>query len=119
VVVVCQALHGRFQQGGSIRLRITLKYLSHPIFPRNSAKNHFDYSKHISDLELELWFYAYAVFYNEYPESRAKIEELLAKGVRSPGWNLKGVLETAKTHGHPDFEKLCEFERLITAESDS
>ena len=78
-------------------------------------KRAFENIKEEDVLELELWFYAYAVFYNEYPESREKIEELLNKGVRSLGWNLKGVLEIAKKHGHPDFEKLCEFERLITA----
>ena len=78
-------------------------------------KRAFENNKGEDILELELWFYAYAVFYIEYPESREKIEELLNKGVRSLGWNLKGVLEIAKKHGHPDFEKLCEFERLITA----
>ena len=78
----------------------------------------FKHNSGREDLEIELWFYAYAVFYKEYPESREKIEELLAKGVRSPGWNLKGVLEVAKKYGHPDFEKLCEFERLITAPSE-
>ena len=84
---------------------------------RQSFK-HFGKNQNDDKDEIDLWFMAYAIFYKEYPGSREKIEQLLAKGVRSPGWNLKGVLEVAKKHGHPDFEKLCEFERLITAPSE-
>jgi Tfp pilus assembly protein PilF len=71
---------------------------------------------HNSQLEIELWFYRYAVFYKEYPESKSKIEELLKEGVRSPGWNLDGVLAVAKELGHPDYAKLEEFARDITKE---
>ncbi len=67
-------------------------------------------------LEVELWFYRYAVFYKDYPESKSKIEELLKEGVRSPGWNLDGVLAVAKELGHPDYAKLEEFAKEITKE---
>ena len=73
-------------------------------------------SKYEASLDIELQFYCYAIFPEKYPDSMAKIEELLKEGVSSPGWNLDDVLEGAKKRGHPDYEKLCEFERLITAE---
>jgi tetratricopeptide (TPR) repeat protein len=78
----------------------------------------FESNKHEADpeLELELWFYCYAVFYKDFPDSAASIETLLKQGVRSTGWYLKDVLETASRKGHPDFEKLSEFEKRITGE---
>ncbi|NTW70076.1 MAG: tetratricopeptide repeat protein [Chlorobiaceae bacterium] len=80
-------------------------------------KKAFDHNssyKYRADLDLELCFYSYAVFYSEYPDSQIKIEKLLRENVRSIGWNLKKVCEIAKTHGHPDYEKLCEYEKCIT-----
>ena len=77
-------------------------------FKFNNTYNHND------TLELELWFYCYAIFFKEFPESKKNIEDLLSKGVKSSGWYLKDVLEVAKKRDHPDFEKLSEFERQIT-----
>lgn len=71
---------------------------------------------HNTTLQVKLWFYRYAVFYKEHPESKSKIEELLNEGVRSPGWNLDGVLAVAKDLGHPDYAKLEEFAKEITKE---
>ena len=65
------------------------------------------------ELELELWFYCYAVFYLEYPKSDANIESLLAKGVKSPICQLKDILEVARKRGHPDYERLSQFENRI------
>lgn len=82
-------------------------------------KQAFEYNKneeYRADLELELWLYAYAVFSDEYPESQDKIDELLSIGIRSPGWYLKDVLEVAEKRNHPDFDKLCEYGRLIMSE---
>ena len=101
--------------GNYVKLKIVqedysaAKDLLHKSFEFNTAENYE------ATLELELQFYSYAIFPGEYPDSRKKIEQLIDDGVRSPGWDLKGVLKVAKKHGHPDYPKLCEFERLITA----
>jgi len=68
------------------------------------------------DLELELWFYCYAAFFNEYKDADKEIEALLEEGVTSPGWNLKEVLKVAEELNHPDLEKLRLFEKRITEE---
>jgi Tfp pilus assembly protein PilF len=68
------------------------------------------------DIELELWFYCYAVFFTEYKDAPKKIEELIKQGVKSPGWNLSGVLEIAKEMNHPNYKKLEEYAKLITEE---
>jgi len=68
----------------------------------------------LESLSLELWFYCFAVFYKEFRDSKEQIEKLLKKGVRSPGWYLKDVLGVAKKNGHPEYEKLCEYEKMIT-----
>ena len=64
---------------------------------------------------MELWFYCHAVFYKEFPESLQKVEGLLGQGAQSIGWYLGDVLQTAKSLGHPNYKKLCELERRITA----
>jgi hypothetical protein len=69
------------------------------------------------DLELELWFYCYAIFYQEYPDSEVAIETLLKQGVKSPEWYLKDILEGARKRGHPDFDKLSQYEKMITETS--
>jgi Tfp pilus assembly protein PilF len=53
-------------------------------------------------LQLELWFYRYAHFLQDYPEAVEAIEALLAEGVRSPGWDLSITLAQAAREGHPD-----------------
>lgn len=65
-------------------------------------------------LDLLLWFYRYAVFYQDFPDAEAAIESLLAKGVTSDESGLKNVLEVAKKRGHPDCGKLSQFEMRIT-----
>jgi tetratricopeptide (TPR) repeat protein len=67
------------------------------------------------ELSLELWFYRYAIFFDEYNEAVENIEILLKKGIKSIGWYLDDVLEVAKELGHPDYDKLCELEKKITA----
>jgi tetratricopeptide (TPR) repeat protein len=68
-------------------------------------------------LDLELWFYRYAVFFKENTEAENKIEGLLKQGVKSIGWYLKDVLAVAKEMGHPDYDKLCQFEKMITEDN--
>jgi len=85
---------------------------------RKLLKQAFEQNKHevyAASLELELWFYCFAVFYDEYPESQQHLEELLHKGIRSPGWYLHDVLEVAQRRGHPDDEALCRYEQMITS----
>src|SRR3990172_13252045 len=71
-------------------------------------KESFELNKAVNNetLELELWFYCYAIFPDEYKDAPQNIERLLAAGIKSPGWNLKGVLDRAKKRNHPDYEKL-------------
>ena len=67
------------------------------------------------DLELELWFYRYACFYQDYPESKSKVESLLRDGIRLPGWPLEGLLETAKKIvQHPEYDQVAELARQIS-----
>ena len=81
-------------------------------------KESFELNKAVNNetLELELWFYCYAIFPDEYKDAPQNIERLLAAGIKSPGWNLKGVLDRAKKRNHPDYEKLCVYEKKITEE---
>jgi protein O-mannosyl-transferase len=80
----------------------------------------FDYNKEKQgpELQLTLWFYCYAIFYRDFPESETSIKVLLAQGVTSNREYLKDVLESARRRGHPDFEKLSEFAKKITATSE-
>ena len=69
------------------------------------------------ELELELWFYRYACFYQNYPESKSKVESLLQDGAfRSiPGWPLEGLLETVKqTMQHPEYDQVAEIAKQIS-----
>ena len=66
------------------------------------------------DLDLELWFYRYAVFFDKYKDSEENIEVLLNKGVKSIGWYLDDVLEVAKELNHPDYDNLCKLAKRLT-----
>ena len=48
------------------------------------------------DLNLELWFYRYAIFFDEYNEAEKNIEDLLNKGAQSVGWYLDDVLKSPR-----------------------
>jgi len=69
-----------------------------------------------NDATIELYFYMYAVFPNDFPESKEKIEELLAKGIKSIGWDFSEILKIAKENNHPYYNKLIEYDKLITQE---
>ena len=66
-------------------------------------------------LNLELWFYRYAIFFDEYKEAKNSIEVLLKKGIKSIGWHLEDILEVAKELKHPDYKYLCELSKRITS----
>jgi protein O-mannosyl-transferase len=65
-------------------------------------------------LELELWFYCYAIFWNEYPQAKEKIQELLNNGIKSPGWNLKEIVRIAKEKNHLEPELVEKFAKEIS-----
>ena len=65
-------------------------------------------------LELELWFYRYACFYNEYPESKEQVTRLLNDGIRSPGWNLTDLVEKVKEMHHPEYAQVAKFANQIS-----
>ncbi|MFC1492727.1 tetratricopeptide repeat protein [candidate division KSB1 bacterium] len=65
-------------------------------------------------LDLELWFYRYAVFFEKYKDAGKKVGELLDTGVSSPGWYLDDVVERAKELGHPDIKKLKQLAKKIS-----
>ena len=68
-----------------------------------------------NDLELILWFYRYACFYQNYPESKSKVESLLQDGIRSPGLPLEDLLETVKKiMQHPEYDQVAELARQIS-----
>ena len=100
--------------GNYVKLLIEKDMLEQSLAYLKQAFSGIDQISASPALEIELWFYAYALFHEEYPESSEKIDGLLNEGIRSPGWNLDGVIETARKHGHPDFGKLQEYARLIS-----
>jgi len=65
---------------------------------------------------LELSFYRYAVFYQEFPNSEVTIEKLLSQDVKCPGWYLRDVTKLARKKGHPDYKKLCQYEKRIISQ---
>ncbi len=70
-------------------------------------------------LSLELWFYAYAIFPKDYPQSRSKIENYLAKGVQSLNWPLNRVLAIAKKLKHPHYKDLAQVLKRINEPQNS
>ncbi|MEW5925008.1 MAG: tetratricopeptide repeat protein [Candidatus Zixiibacteriota bacterium] len=83
---------------------------------RRYIKKAFELNKsERKELDLELWFYCYAAFFDEYKNAKKKIEELLNDGIKSPEWYLDEVLAVAKELKHPNYDKLCGYAKRITA----
>ncbi len=68
-------------------------------------------------LELELWFYRYACFYKDYPDSKQEVSRLLEAGTRSPGWPLEEIVEQARRMNHPEYATVAEFAERISNET--
>lgn len=64
-------------------------------------------------LHLELWFYAYAHFPDRRKEAATEIEQRLAAGDRSPGWDLSPNVRAALPT-HPEPERLVRFAEAIS-----
>ncbi|MEM8506931.1 MAG: tetratricopeptide repeat protein [Bacteroidota bacterium] len=71
-----------------------------------------------SDLVIELWFYRYAHCPEYLEEAEKKLEELLAKGIQSVGWNLDENVKVAVEVGHPRPKKLKELAQSITTKQE-
>lgn len=77
----------------------------------------FELNKEVENgLLIELWFYCYSIFPQEFPQSKMKLEELLAKGIKSIRWDLSEILKIAEKENHPDYAQLVEFAKQITEE---
>ena len=66
-------------------------------------------------LTLELWFYRYACFYQDYTESKQQVQRLLDAEVRSSGWVLDELLEMVRENmQHPEYDQLAKFAEQIS-----
>ena len=74
----------------------------------------FDDSSDEIAIKLELWFYRYACFYENYPESKQIVADLLNADIRSPHWDLSRLVEKVKELGHPEYEQVASFARQIS-----
>ncbi len=66
------------------------------------------------DLELELYFYRYAVFYNKTNKDDIEIQKLLSDSVSSPGWDLSELIKIAEKRKHPNMVKVKEYADQIS-----
>jgi hypothetical protein len=66
-----------------------------------------------TDIALEGWFYRFAHLESKRKEALRHVKQLIAKGVRSPGWPLQPTVEYALSQGHPEPELLCGLAAVI------
>ncbi|NFV79074.1 hypothetical protein, partial [Magnetospirillum aberrantis] len=71
------------------------------------------------DLILECWFYRYAVFPKWRERALVEMAGLIADGVRSPGWDLRGVVARGEALGHPRPDLLRTVAAVIAAETEA
>ena len=62
-----------------------------------------------TSLRAELWFYTYAHISERREEAEAKLNELVANGAKSEGWDFSANIEKTIADGHPNGEKLRAF----------
>lgn len=62
---------------------------------------------------LEIWFYVFACFPNDYPEAEKMIQHLLASKIRSIGWDFEEILSQVQMNQHPDIMKLIFYSKQI------
>ncbi|SFC75726.1 Tetratricopeptide repeat-containing protein [Flexibacter flexilis DSM 6793] len=63
---------------------------------------------------LELWFYRYAIFWEQdLAQAAQAIQQLLDKGIRLPYFNLEVVCQRAQELKHPDMAQVLAFQQAI------
>ena len=67
-------------------------------------------------LNIELWFYRLAHFPEYFEEAQRELDRLLAKGIRSIGWNFDGNIKRAQDDGFKNIELLHKYASMITQE---
>ena len=65
-------------------------------------------------LNLELWFYCYAIFFNKYKDARENIIKLLEQGITSPNWYLDDIIKEAEKLNHPNINDLKKLAKQIS-----
>lgn len=75
---------------------------------------HLPESKVQGGVLLEVNFYCYANFYNDYPDAAKELDALLATGAKSEGWDFGINIEKAKEQKHPNLAKVIEYAEKIS-----
>ena len=68
-------------------------------------------------LILECWFYRYAVYPEWRERALGEMAGLIGDGVRSPGWDLRGVVARGEALGHPRPDLLRAVAAVIAEEA--
>ncbi|MCJ8273607.1 MAG: hypothetical protein MJK04_29930 [Psychrosphaera sp.] len=117
-------LKGIAELGDEQGYKLHYNYAKHLIAQHklSEAKNYISKAFELNNgqkqaLDLELHFYRYACFFDEYPEAKTNIKTLLEQGVSSPGWYLDNVIEVAKSLNHPEIDDVVKFAAQINEES--
>ena len=69
-------------------------------------------------LKLELWFYRFAHFPEDYPQAVTEIMTLLETGERDEGWDFSGNIAQAEKDGHPKVALLQALADVITGKAE-
>ncbi len=69
-------------------------------------------------LKLELWFYRFAHFPEDYPQAVTEIMTLLETGERDEGWDFSGNIAQAEEDGHPKVALLQALADVITGKAE-
>jgi len=68
---------------------------------------------------LECWFYRYAVYPEWRERALGEMAGLIGAGVRSPGWDLRGVVARGEALGHPRPDLLRAVAAVIAKEAEA
>jgi protein O-mannosyl-transferase len=82
------------------------------------AENHIDVvtkSGEENETLLESWFLKYAFYPKFLKDAENKMEDLLAKNIKSDNWSFAEIIKVALKKGHPNPDKLEEYATRITA----
>jgi Tfp pilus assembly protein PilF len=65
---------------------------------------------------LDAWFYRYGYRLHDLPQSLSAIKQLVARGVRSKGWDFSGDIEAASQSAHPNVDLVITLAAVISGE---